>query len=679
MAVWNTGTHPPAPSISPYISQLTQQYHEIQRQNLLTFQRELLRSTNPLGLGLDLQEKAIVSQIDGMPPGRPLSMLPREYMTEKPQVAMSYAEHRRLKEMAENPEGYAAALSSMSDNQHSRGGDDDGWEKSSVGRYDSRGAGRGSRGGYSGGRSDRGGNSFYKRSNEKASSGWEGEDDKPVNKQFKSQPDDDGWDSVPEKKSNGATSSAPAVDDDWDSFMPEPSNKKVASSGNYEGRPSSSTAAVKNNDDWDDAPVPVAAKRQSQSKDDWSDDEKPASSSYRQESSSHSNGYRGRGSNNYRGNSRSRESSSFSREGSSDRYRSASRSSNRSDGSNGYDRPPRSSSYSSSGPRPPRQSRPDDWNCPSCSCKGNFGNRNECFKCGAAKPENPMNDDGPSAPCTSRPPRQPRPDDWDCASCSFTGNFGSRYECFKCGASRPEDSSSGGNSGSSSYRDSRGSSRGFGGGRRGGSSGSGGRQSYSSTPAASSGWSDGEDEKPKKAPVAMTGGDDWDTDKSPVKKAPKVQVGGDDDWDSISAPITAPLAPAKSNSKDEDDWESLVVPAKAASKAKNDNVDEWDVPDMTGSKPRPSPKRKLEEDDEWDSFKAPAKVPKVSADGESSWDVDKAKGEETLDEPSSSTIDDDVAVKVSDANDDDSWETGDKSAGATNKAASVAVNDDENW
>lgn len=283
-----------------------------------------------------------------------------------------------------------------------------------------------------------------------------------------------------------------------------------------------------------------------------------------------------------------------------------------------------------------------------------------------------MNDNGPSAPCTARPPRQARPDDWDCTKCSFKGNFGSRSECFKCYEPRDESSTSADQSGSSSYGS---SSRGYGGGRRGGSSGSGGRQSYSSTPAASSGWSDGEDEKPKKTPLALTGGDDWDTDKSPVKAAPKAKAEGADDWDSVSAPI---VAPAASKTKDEDDWDSFAAPKReAAPKNKVNDDDEWTVPDPPAAKPRESPKRKVEEDDEWDSFKTPAKVPKVSADGESSRDFDNVKGEATRDEPSSSTVDDDVAVKVSDANDDDSWETGEQSAGATKKAASVAVDDDD--
>lgn len=84
----------------------------------------------------------------------------------------------------------------------------------------------------------------------------------------------------------------------------------------------------------------------------------------------------------------------------------------------------------------------------------NFASRQECFKCNEPRPEGM----GP-------PKREPRPGDWDCPSyvyyfsfslfvekknqdltdALFTrvcrcniNNFGTRTECFKCGAARPE-------------------------------------------------------------------------------------------------------------------------------------------------------------------------------------------------------------------------------------------------
>jgi len=38
------------------------------------------------------------------------------------------------------------------------------------------------------------------------------------------------------------------------------------------------------------------------------------------------------------------------------------------------------------GGRPPRESRPGDWDCPDCGATGNFKNKTECFKCQAPKP-----------------------------------------------------------------------------------------------------------------------------------------------------------------------------------------------------------------------------------------------------------------------------------------------------
>jgi len=66
-----------------------------------------------------------------------------------------------------------------------------------------------------------------------------------------------------------------------------------------------------------------------------------------------------------------------------------------------------------------------DWDCPACGAVGCFGSKPNCFKCGAPNPS------------SAKPNR--RPGDWDCPSCGAMV-FGSKSECFKCGEPKPNNS-----------------------------------------------------------------------------------------------------------------------------------------------------------------------------------------------------------------------------------------------
>ncbi|KAI8096662.1 P-loop containing nucleoside triphosphate hydrolase protein [Halteromyces radiatus] len=77
------------------------------------------------------------------------------------------------------------------------------------------------------------------------------------------------------------------------------------------------------------------------------------------------------------------------------------------------------------------EQRDGDWNCESCN-QSNFARRYECFKCGASRPDNGERR-GP-------PPR--RDGDWDCTSCNAV-NYARRTDCYKCHAEK--DGASGGN------------------------------------------------------------------------------------------------------------------------------------------------------------------------------------------------------------------------------------------
>lgn len=88
-----------------------------------------------------------------------------------------------------------------------------------------------------------------------------------------------------------------------------------------------------------------------------------------------------------------------------------------------------------------------DWNCPQCGhlC---FGSKDECYKCGARKPRDPIKKKGDwecscgelnfASRLTCRKCSKPKNDagvaDWIC-SCGET-NFESRNECRKCGKTK---------------------------------------------------------------------------------------------------------------------------------------------------------------------------------------------------------------------------------------------------
>lgn len=59
--------------------------------------------------------------------------------------------------------------------------------------------------------------------------------------------------------------------------------------------------------------------------------------------------------------------------------------------------------------------------------------------------------------------------------------------------------------------------------------------------------------------VGLTGRDDWDFDKSPVKAVQKVQAGCTDYWDAIATLSPAPSVPVASNLRNEGDWDSLTL------------------------------------------------------------------------------------------------------------------------
>lgn len=116
--------------------------------------------------------------------------------------------------------------------------------------------------------------------------------------------------------------------------------------------------------------------------------------------------------------------------------------------------------------------RPPDWDCPQCGATGVYGSKPNCFKCGAPNPGMPgakQQDRGGFRGGNSRPP------DWDCPQCGATGCFGSKPTCFRCGAPNPN----GGSGGRGGYQDRRGgrdrNDRRSGGGYNGGNNNYGGR------------------------------------------------------------------------------------------------------------------------------------------------------------------------------------------------------------
>ena len=79
--------------------------------------------------------------------------------------------------------------------------------------------------------------------------------------------------------------------------------------------------------------------------------------------------------------------------------------------------------------------RPGDWTCAECGASPVFGSRDDCFRCGAPRPEGDGN--------FARPRRMQqqqhsfKPGDWECPECGFGPNFASKMACHKCGAPKP--------------------------------------------------------------------------------------------------------------------------------------------------------------------------------------------------------------------------------------------------
>jgi predicted RNA-binding Zn-ribbon protein involved in translation (DUF1610 family) len=73
---------------------------------------------------------------------------------------------------------------------------------------------------------------------------------------------------------------------------------------------------------------------------------------------------------------------------------------------------------------------PNDWNCPNCGDL-NYASRNECRKCGTAKPYDPNRDQQSHQ---KRPVM--KPGDWICPNCQDM-NYSTRNSCRKCGTGKP--------------------------------------------------------------------------------------------------------------------------------------------------------------------------------------------------------------------------------------------------
>jgi len=119
--------------------------------------------------------------------------------------------------------------------------------------------------------------------------------------------------------------------------------------------------------------------------------------------------------------------------------------------------------------------RPPDWDCPQCGATGVYGSKPNCFKCGAPNPGIPGAKQQDRGGFRGGNGGNSRPPDWDCAQCGATGCFGSKPTCFRCGAPNPN----GGSGGSGGYQDRRGgrdrNDRRSGGGYNGGNDNYGGR------------------------------------------------------------------------------------------------------------------------------------------------------------------------------------------------------------
>merc|ERR1719457_442398 len=106
--------------------------------------------------------------------------------------------------------------------------------------------------------------------------------------------------------------------------------------------------------------------------------------------------------------------------------------------------------------------RPPDWDCPQCGATGCYGSKPNCFKCGAPNPGMPgARQTQPQGGRGSGG----RPPDWDCMECGAKGCFGSKPTCFRCGAPNPNSQGGG-----RDYNDRRGGGRdrGYGNDRDGG-------------------------------------------------------------------------------------------------------------------------------------------------------------------------------------------------------------------
>ncbi|KAF9586330.1 hypothetical protein BGW38_006812 [Lunasporangiospora selenospora] len=123
--------------------------------------------------------------------------------------------------------------------------------------------------------------------------------------------------------------------------------------------------------------------------------------------------------------------------------------------------------------------RPGDWNCPSCNSH-NFASRFQCMRCGFSKPSR----EGSPTPGGYQPMSMSmKPGDWMCpnSQCGYH-NFAKRSTCARCGTNAPNQGGGGGGSGMGGSTSGGGLGGGSGmGGMGGGASGLGGNLGYYGT------------------------------------------------------------------------------------------------------------------------------------------------------------------------------------------------------
>lgn len=484
MDAWNTGKSRNQTNESLDPVKITERYQTLQYQNYLQYVKQMQEATgvinhDPLGLSYQKHVASIKAvQIVGLPPGRPA-----ERKLQLTRGNMTYGDYKR------SQQGDYSIEKKIAKNAP--------YQKSPR-IYDPRDKNREVRSTADDGWGEKA--STSRQSSQSVNLGdddWEDSGPSAPDVTSKSKYNIK-WEEFEDIKSQpsqaGKNSEVKKVSDDWDDDTTENQSASVKKSDESSSTPKAVSTAKKIVD-WGDLgdPSPFETEKKCQPiKADWSDgeDSVPAKR-FRSEKVESISGWGGHFKNNRDGSCSSRStfdgnvsresSASYrgrSREGSRDHYRSD----NRSDRQYSHDRPPRE----------PRQPRKGDWDCPKCK-NNNFAFRIECMKC-----QEPKDDTG-------------------------TGGYESR------------DSSHG-------YR---GKNRGRGGynekGSRGGFRNNGGSFSNqkSNMESVKSGWSDEENDKPKKPTAVQDKDDNWDSApvvaNSTAKKLSNGSTSDDDFWDTVAS------------------------------------------------------------------------------------------------------------------------------------------------